>query len=131
MPKLNLITLKKWANALKKNIFALYLASRDIRVPLIAKISIALILGYALSPIDLIPDFIPIIGFLDDLILLPLGIYLVLRLIPKIVWLECKQKAEEQAFELPKNKLAAVIIILIWLVMLAMIINFALVQYGK
>jgi uncharacterized membrane protein YkvA (DUF1232 family) len=115
--------LKTWANGLKNNIFALYLASRDIRVPLIAKVFIGLILTYALSPIDLIPDFIPVVGYLDDLILLPLGIYFVVQLIPRYIWIECQEKAKYQEFDLPKNKFAAVCIISIWLVIIAVLIN--------
>ena len=66
---------KKWANALKKNTYALYLASRHQGVPLMAKAVIVIVVAYALSPIDLIPDFIPVLGYIDDLLLLPLGIW--------------------------------------------------------
>ena len=75
-------TLTDWARALKRDIAALWLAVRDPRVPLLAKITAASIVAYALSPIDLIPDFIPVLGYLDDLIILPLGIWAVVRLIP-------------------------------------------------
>ncbi|MFX0203845.1 MAG: YkvA family protein [Candidatus Hodarchaeota archaeon] len=104
---------KKWASVLKKNTYALYLASRDPRVPLLAKIIIAVVVAYALSPIDLIPDFIPVIGCIDDLLLLPIGIWLVIRLIPQDVWPECHALAQEQA-EMPRNHRAAVIIMIIW-----------------
>ena len=106
---------KKWAAALKNNTYALYLASRDTRVPLPAKIIIGLVLAYALSPIDLIPDFIPVIGYLDDLVLLPLGIWLAIRFIPQGVWQECQVSAAEQMTELPANHRASVVIILIWI----------------
>lgn len=109
---------KKWAASLKSNTYALYLASRDTRVPIFAKIIISLILGYILSPIDLIPDFIPVIGYLDDLILLPLGIWLVIRLIPLKVWQECQALAVKQTHTLPQNHRAAAIIILIWLLVI-------------
>ena len=66
-------TLKRWAEALKKNTFTLYLTSKDPRTPLPAKLIVVLTLGYVLSPIDIIPDFIPIIGYFDDLLLLPMG----------------------------------------------------------
>ena len=82
---------KKWAYSLKKNTYALYLASKDPRVPTLAKIVIGVVVAYALSPIDLIPDFIPVIGYLDDLLLLPLGIWLAIRLMPQIVWKECQE----------------------------------------
>ena len=109
--------LKKWAATLKSHIFALYLVSKDRRVPFIIKLFIGALVAYALSPIDLIPDFIPIIGYLDDLLLLPLGIWLVVRLIPRDVWEECKEKAKEQEFELNKNRTAAIIIIIIWILL--------------
>jgi uncharacterized membrane protein YkvA (DUF1232 family) len=106
---------KKWATSLKNNTYALYLASGDARVPTLAKIVIGLVVAYALSPIDLIPDFIPIIGYLDDLLLLPLGIWLAIRLIPQEVWKECQELAVEQISELPRSRRAAVVIITIWL----------------
>jgi len=109
---------KKWANALKKNTYALYLASRDQRVPWLAKIIIAVVVAYALSPIDLIPDFIPVIGYIDDLLLLPLGIWLAIRLIPKSVWQECQALAQKQMYDLPHNRRAAAIIIFIWLLVI-------------
>jgi len=107
-------TLKKWADTLKKNTYALYLASRDTRVPILAKVVIGFVVAYALSPIDLIPDFIPLIGYLDDLILLPFGIWLCIRLIPQEVWLECQALAVEQIPELPHSRRAAIVIFLIW-----------------
>lgn len=101
--------------ALRNNLYALYLASRDTRVPGLAKFIIVVVVAYALSPIDLIPDFIPIIGYLDDAILLPLGIWLAIRLIPRDVWRECQGKAAQQARELPRNRRAAATIVGIWL----------------
>lgn len=109
---------KKWASALKRNTYALYLAAQDPRVPILAKIIIGLVVAYALSPIDLIPDFIPAIGYLDDLILLPLGIWLCIRLIPQEVWLQCQALAGKQISELPRNHRAATVIIIIWLLAL-------------
>ena len=105
---------KKWAVSLKNNIFALYVALKDKRVPKLAKIIIGLVVFYALSPIDLIPDFIPIIGYLDDLLLLPLGIWVAIRLIPKVVWYECKLLSAEQTTKLPQSRGAAIVIISIW-----------------
>lgn len=118
-------TLQKWAKALKANTYALYLAARDPRVPLIAKILIGIVVAYALSPIDLIPDFIPVIGYLDDLILLPLGICLAIRLIPEAVWQECQALAAKQLSELPRNRWAAFVVVLIWLLAIAASIHWA------
>ncbi|MBQ0724116.1 MAG: DUF1232 domain-containing protein [Cycloclasticus sp.] len=115
-------TWKKWATNLKTNTYALYLAARNPRTPLLAKLIIGLVVAYALSPIDLIPDFIPLIGYLDDLILLPLGIWLCIRLIPQTVWLECQALAVKQMSELPSNRGAAVVIIVIWLLAISGII---------
>ena len=78
--------LKDWARVIKRDVHALYLASRDPRVPWYVKALAIVIAGYALSPIDLIPDFVPLVGYLDDAILLPLGICLVIRLIPQRSW---------------------------------------------
>ena len=101
-------------NALLNNIHALYLASKDPRVPISAKIIIVIVIAYALSPIDLIPDFIPVIGYLDDLLLLPIGIWLAIRMIPASIWEECQKQAAEEMQDLPKNRLAAIVIILFW-----------------
>jgi uncharacterized membrane protein YkvA (DUF1232 family) len=87
---------KKWADSLKSNTHALYLAGRDPRVPLVAKVIIGLVVAYALSPIDIIPDFIPVIGYLDDLLLVPLGVLLAVRMIPKSVWNECQARAAKE-----------------------------------
>lgn len=86
---------KEWVATLKRDAYALYLASRDRRVPWAAKILIMLVVGYVLSPIDLIPDFIPVLGYLDDMVLLPLGIALAIRLIPTDVWEQCRENARE------------------------------------
>lgn len=107
--------LNKWARTLKKNTYALYLASKDPKVPLLAKILIGIVVAYALSPIDLIPDFIPVIGYLDDLLLLPIGIWLAIKMMPDEVWAECQHKAQQQTLKLPKNRRAAFIIVIIWL----------------
>jgi uncharacterized membrane protein YkvA (DUF1232 family) len=112
-------TWKKWATSLRNNTYALYLASRDARVPILAKIIIGLVVAYALSPIDLIPDFIPVIGYLDDLLLLPVGIWLAIRLIPQEVWQECQAMAAEQVSEMPRSRRAAVVVIIIWILAIA------------
>jgi uncharacterized membrane protein YkvA (DUF1232 family) len=87
---------KRWARRLKTQLYALYLAYRDPRVPWYAKIFAGLVLAYALSPLDLIPDFIPILGYLDDVVLLPLGIALAVRMVPKQVLEECRQRARQR-----------------------------------
>ena len=105
--------LKDWARTLKREILALWLASRDPRTPWPAKV-LAVVVGYALSPIDLIPDFIPVLGYLDDVILLPIGIWLVLRLVPPELMAELRVKAAEIA-DRPVNRAAALVIVAIWL----------------
>ncbi len=101
---------------LKSEIYALYLAYKHPRTPWYAKVLVALILGYALSPIDLIPDFIPVIGYLDDLIIVPAGITLLIKIIPRDVLEECRAKAKSDLSKRkPKNWIAAIIIVLIWL----------------
>ncbi|MCF7981604.1 MAG: DUF1232 domain-containing protein [Pseudomonadales bacterium] len=108
--------LKRWASSLKRNVYGLYFASRDPRVPVFTKIIIGIVLAYALSPIDLIPDIIPVIGYLDDLVLLPLGFWLAIRLIPREVWQECQLLASQQVKDLPSNYAAAMVIFFIWCV---------------
>ena len=117
--KMNLLAeLKKRARLLKAGLHALWLASRDPRTPTAASWLIVCVVVYALSPIDLILDFIPVIGYLDDLILLPLGIALALRMIPPEVMAECRDRARFEPFNIPEKwKTTAVItVILIWLI---------------
>ncbi|WP_163650250.1 DUF1232 domain-containing protein [Modicisalibacter sp. 'Wilcox'] len=85
--------LKSWAGALKREVAALYLATRDPRTPAAARWLALGVVAYALSPVDLIPDFIPVLGYLDDLLLLPLGLWLCLRLIPDTVMQDCRRQA--------------------------------------
>lgn len=108
--------IKIWAKQLKRQVFVLYLAYKDSRVPLFAKIFSACVVAYAFSPIDLIPDFIPILGYLDDIILVPLGIYFALKLIPKHVLEECNIQAELLLNnKKPKNWIAGTLIIVLWI----------------
>ena len=111
-------TLARWklrARQLLAEVYALYLAYRDPRVPWYAKAVAACVVGYALSPIDLIPDFIPVLGYLDDLVLIPLGIALVLRMIPPAVMDECRARARaELADGKPVSRAAAAVIVAIW-----------------
>ena len=111
--------LERWrqkARQLQQEIYAIYLAYRDPRVPLHARIFAACVVGYAFSPIDLIPDPIPILGYLDDLILIPLGISLALKMIPPEVMAESRVKAS-QVLEhgKPVSWVAAIVIVSIWL----------------
>ena len=111
--------IKSWKTKsaqLKSEIYALYLAYKHPRTPWYAKVLAALILGYALSPIDLIPDFIPVIGYLDDLIIVPAGITLLIKIIPRDILEECRAKARSDLLNRrPKDYIAAIIIILIWI----------------
>ena len=106
---------KTRARQLKRDIYALYLAYQDPRTPWYAKALAIVVVGYAFSPLDLIPDPIPILGYLDDLLLLPLGIALLLRLIPPQVMEESRGKAQALlAQKRPTNWVAAAVIVLIW-----------------
>src|SRR5918994_5769326 len=107
--------LKAWANSIKRDVYALYLAARDSRVPWFAKALALATAAYALSPIDLIPDFIPVLGYLDDIIILPLAILLTVRLIPANVLAELRLQAQQRlANSPPTSRVAAFVIILVW-----------------
>jgi uncharacterized membrane protein YkvA (DUF1232 family) len=110
--------LRDWARAIKRDVHAVYLASRDPRVPWYAKALGVCIAAYALSPIDLIPDFIPILGYLDDAILLPLGILLVVRMIPKDVMAEHRATAAAAA-ERPTSTGGAIVMVAVWIALTA------------
>src|SRR5512135_499922 len=115
-----LTKLKQRARHLRAETFALYLAARDPRTPWYARLLVAGIVAYAFSPIDLIPDFVPVLGYLDDLILIPLGIALLLKVIPSEVIAECREKAAvAMAGGKPKNWIAAGIIVAIWVLLAA------------
>ncbi len=105
--------LRDWARVIKRDVHALYLASRDPRVPWYAKAMAVVVAGYALSPIDLVPDFIPVLGYLDDVILVPLGVLLVIRMIPPEIMAEHRDLAAA-AQQRPVSRTAAVVIGLIW-----------------
>jgi uncharacterized membrane protein YkvA (DUF1232 family) len=111
------------ANALKADSYALYLVARDPRTPWYAKVLAATVVAYAVSPIDLIPDFIPVLGYLDDLILLPLGIALAIRLVPTDVLADCRARAAERSDAGQRvSFLAGAVIVVIWVVMGALLI---------
>jgi uncharacterized membrane protein YkvA (DUF1232 family) len=112
--------IKIWARRLKREIHAIYLAAHCPRVPWHAKIIAIAVAGYALSPVDLIPDFIPILGYVDDLIIVPLGIWLVLSLIPEEVMAECRAEAHK-AETRPRSNAAAITIVAIWILAAALL----------
>jgi len=122
--------IEKWkrrAKQLKIEIYAIYLAYKDPRVPWYARVFAACVVGYAFSPIDLIPDPIPILGYLDDLVLVPLGVVLALKMIPKEVMAECRERSQEIMRQgKPVNRIAAIIIIAIWILFAAIAIGFML-----
>jgi uncharacterized membrane protein YkvA (DUF1232 family) len=108
--------LKDWARIARRDLHAIYLAARDPRVPWYAKAVAILVAGYAFSPIDLIPDFVPVLGYLDDLIIVPIGILLAVRLIPPEIMME-HRAAAELAGKGPVSKVGAAVIIAIWLLL--------------
>ena len=116
-----MLSFDRWkgrAGQLRREVYAIYLAYKDPRVPWYAKLLAACVVAYAFSPIDLIPDFIPILGYLDDLILVPLGIYLVLKWIPEEVMAECREKALATAGgDKPVNRFGAAIIVSVWVLL--------------
>jgi uncharacterized membrane protein YkvA (DUF1232 family) len=113
--------LKQHARHLKSETFALYLASRDPRTPWYAKLLVAGVVAYALSPIDLIPDFVPVLGYLDDLVLIPLSITLAIKMIPDSVLAECRARAQETIQNgKPGSRVAGAVIVVIWLLLAAL-----------
>jgi len=114
--------LRQRAKELKAEVFVLYFAYKDPRVAWYAKVFIIIVVGYAFSPIDLIPDFIPILGYLDDLVLIPLGVALAIKMIPVPVMEEAREKARSLPTK-PKNWLAAIIIIVIWILAVGWIMS--------
>ena len=107
--------LRAWAHAIRRDLVALYLIARNPRAPWPARLLILLLLAYALSPIDLIPDFVPVLGYLDDLILLPLGVLLVIWLLPSDLMAAARAEAERHPLKLPRSRAGALAIVLIWL----------------
>ena len=106
--------LKQWAKQIKRDVYAVWFAARDPETPFLAKLVALLVVAYAISPIDLIPDFIPVLGYLDDLILVPLGIMLVLRLVPTEVMQRCRLQADAIS-QKPSSYIAALVFIILWL----------------
>ena len=112
-------TLKGWARSVRRDVHAVYLAARDPRTPWYAKALAVCVAGYALSPIDLIPDFVPVLGYLDDVILVPLGVLLVVKLIPQEIMAEHRALAAA-AQDRPRSRTAAIVIAMVWLVCMAL-----------
>jgi uncharacterized membrane protein YkvA (DUF1232 family) len=113
--------LKNWAATLKREVMALWFACRDPRTPWYVRVLTMLIVAYALSPIDLIPDFIPVLGYLDELILMPIGICLVMKLVPAEALADARAKARswvESRQPKPRNWVAAAVIALVWVLLL-------------
>ncbi len=122
--------LESWARRLKVEVYALYLAYKDPRVSWYARIFAAVVVGYAFSPIDLIPDVVPVLGYLDDLILVPLGVALAIKMIPPHVLAECRERARD-AKDRPVNKVAAVVVIIVWIALAALAIRLVTQAFGS
>jgi len=110
-----LARVKNWARTLKRDVVAVWIAARDPRTPWYAKAAAGAVAAYALSPFDLIPDFIPVLGYLDDLLIVPLGIALVIRLVPEYLMEECRSEAASRTGR-PRSAIGAVIVIVVWIV---------------
>ncbi|MGC8780376.1 MAG: YkvA family protein [Anaerolineae bacterium] len=123
-------TLRRRAGELKRETYALYLAYRDPRTPWIARIIAGCVVAYAFSPLDLIPDFVPVLGYLDDLVLVPLGVALALRLIPPDVLAESRARARNIT-DRPTNRAAAAVIVAIWLALAVLAVVWAMKMFGR
>jgi uncharacterized membrane protein YkvA (DUF1232 family) len=123
--------IKIWALTLKRDAYAVYLAARNPNTPWYVKALAVVVAAYAFSPIDLIPDFIPIVGYLDDLILIPLGIWLVVSLIPEQAMAEYRAKASEVVQRPHDGKVAAIAIIAIWMFGAALLCLFGFSRWGR
>lgn len=118
-PESRIGKIKEWARGVRRDTHALFIAARDPRTPRGAVVLATLILAYALSPIDLIPDVIPILGYLDDLLLIPIGLALVIRMIPPEVWSDCRARAAAEIADgkrLPTSRAGAAAIVILWVV---------------
>ncbi|PUE33508.1 YkvA family protein [Limnohabitans sp. Jir72] len=120
-------SIKSWARQIKQDVVAVYFAARDPRTPWFARMLALLVAAYALSPIDLIPDFIPVLGYLDDLLIVPLGLLAVIRLLPPDVLLEARMQATALLAR-PRSRAAAVCFVVVWLIGGAWLIHLALTQ---
>jgi uncharacterized membrane protein YkvA (DUF1232 family) len=123
--------IKIWAHTLKRDAYAVYLAARNPNTPWYVKALAVVVAAYAFSPIDLIPDFIPLLGYLDDFILIPLGIWLVVSLIPEQAMAEYRAKASEVVQRPHEGKVAAIAIIAIWMFGAALLCWFGFSRWGR
>lgn len=124
--------LKQRARRLKAETFVLYLAARHPDTPWYAKLLVAAIVAYAFSPIDLIPDFIPIVGYLDDLVLIPIGIALAIKLVPPTALTECRERAREVMMNgKPVSRVAGAVVVIIWLTLAALCILWVYEAFAK
>ncbi len=114
-----MVRLRAWAEAIKRDVVALYIAGRDPRVSWYVKLAAVAVAAYALSPIDLIPDFIPVLGYLDDVVILPVALLLVIKMIPAPLMAEFRQEAQRRA-EWPTSRAGAVLIVAIWIAAFAL-----------
>jgi uncharacterized membrane protein YkvA (DUF1232 family) len=129
---LRIADLKRRARELKTEVLALFLAARHPRTPWYAKLFLAAIVAYALSPIDLIPDFIPVLGFLDDIILLPLAIAFAVKMVPADVLSECRARALERRPDGSKAaRIGAAMVVLLWLALIALAAIWALESFAR
>ncbi|GAB3736226.1 hypothetical protein GCM10028862_20680 [Luteimonas pelagia] len=126
MPRASVTHLRTWARRLKQDALTVYYAARHPGTPWAVRVLALSVAAYAISPIDLIPDFIPVLGYLDDLVLVPLGVWLVVRLLPEAVIRESRERAAA-AVDLPVARTAAVVIVVLWLLAAAWL---AWVGYG-
>ena len=117
---------KEKAERLRDNVYVLWLAFKDRRTPWYAKALVAVVVAYAVSPVDLIPDFIPVLGYIDDLVLVPAGVYLAMKMIPGEVVEDCRRKARNSVIPGKYRWLVPTIIILIWLLVIYWIIRIIL-----
>lgn len=120
---------RRWAKALKRDVVALWIAARDPRTPRYAKVAAAAVAAYALSPIDLIPDFIPVLGYVDDLLIVPLGVLLVVKLIPAALMDEYRAEAARR--EKPVSRAGLIFVVAIWVIAATLIAGWLLWPHDR
>jgi uncharacterized membrane protein YkvA (DUF1232 family) len=122
--------LRQWARRLKRDVTALYLAAGDPRVPWYAKAVAMVVAAYALSPIDLIPDFVPVLGYLDDLLIVPLGILLAVKLVPPALMAEFRETASRTGSRPSIGRWGALLIATLWLVAIIVLVRWLIEHYA-
>lgn len=116
-PSIIFNSIKIWAKNIKRDVVTVYVAAHNPQTPIFIRVFALLIAGYALSPIDLIPDFIPILGYLDDVLIVPFGIWMIIKLLPQDILITSRKKAEEILVK-PRSRIAAGVIVVIWIFMI-------------